>query len=348
MTPGIRQALSLGVVVLLVLGGVAVGASSTHARAQTTTDRTYVLEQGDRCRTVTPLSGEEPVDEFYEYGSFSSLGTTDLQRPNTSILLLYRGQAGTSLVMVHGTVDEGSQGGSVSMTVSGLPRSGTWVVEDDNYPGPTNYDRWNHTNGTSRIDWTWATANTDGAVFRGLEALNGSIEITPRFDEEAALYGEHYDGNVTAWQLLGGDRSSPDRVALEMDSPVTIRTGECPGAGDEDTRDGGSSPDGTDTGGDGEERDDGAPKDEDDGDDEDTEDDERGPPDRSEADDEVEDDGEAEDVDDGERAGYTICHRPPGNPDDAHTITVGSEAAVDAHLDHGDSRGACSESGERH
>ena len=36
----------------------------------------------------------------------------------------------------------------------------------------------------------------------------------------------------------------------------------------------------------------------------------------------------------------TICHRPPGNPDNAHTIRVGS-SAVPAHLGHGDSLGPC-------
>jgi hypothetical protein len=35
-----------------------------------------------------------------------------------------------------------------------------------------------------------------------------------------------------------------------------------------------------------------------------------------------------------------ICHVPPGNPAAAHTIVVGA-AAVDAHLRHGDTRGAC-------
>ena len=36
-----------------------------------------------------------------------------------------------------------------------------------------------------------------------------------------------------------------------------------------------------------------------------------------------------------------ICHVPPGNPDNEHTITVG-EPAVDAHVDnHGDSLGPC-------
>jgi hypothetical protein len=38
----------------------------------------------------------------------------------------------------------------------------------------------------------------------------------------------------------------------------------------------------------------------------------------------------------------TICHIPPGNPDNTHTIVVGA-AAVDAHLDHGDVLGACPE-----
>jgi len=37
-----------------------------------------------------------------------------------------------------------------------------------------------------------------------------------------------------------------------------------------------------------------------------------------------------------------ICHVPPGNPDNAHTIEV-SQSAVDAHLAHGDSLGPCDE-----
>jgi len=35
-----------------------------------------------------------------------------------------------------------------------------------------------------------------------------------------------------------------------------------------------------------------------------------------------------------------ICHVPPGNPDNAHTITI-SESALSAHLEHGDHLGAC-------
>jgi hypothetical protein len=35
-----------------------------------------------------------------------------------------------------------------------------------------------------------------------------------------------------------------------------------------------------------------------------------------------------------------VCHYPPGNPANFHTISVG-EAAVTAHLNHGDELGAC-------
>jgi hypothetical protein len=40
----------------------------------------------------------------------------------------------------------------------------------------------------------------------------------------------------------------------------------------------------------------------------------------------------------------TICHIPPGNPSNAHTITV-DESALRAHFAHGDSPGACQSGG---
>lgn len=38
----------------------------------------------------------------------------------------------------------------------------------------------------------------------------------------------------------------------------------------------------------------------------------------------------------------TLCHVPPGNPDNAHTVDVGAPA-VPAHLAHGDTEGACAD-----
>lgn len=46
---------------------------------------------------------------------------------------------------------------------------------------------------------------------------------------------------------------------------------------------------------------------------------------------------------DDEEAQATICHYPPGNPENAQTLTIGV-SALDAHLtEHGDTLGACEE-----
>jgi len=47
-----------------------------------------------------------------------------------------------------------------------------------------------------------------------------------------------------------------------------------------------------------------------------------------------------EDVVDAEKK-VSVCHIPPDNPDNAHTLSI-SENAVQAHLDHGDELGECS------
>jgi hypothetical protein len=56
---------------------------------------------------------------------------------------------------------------------------------------------------------------------------------------------------------------------------------------------------------------------------------------------------EIADEEDGAESGdrqekVTVCHIPPGNPDNAHTITVG-EPALEAHLAHGDTEDECPE-----
>jgi hypothetical protein len=43
-------------------------------------------------------------------------------------------------------------------------------------------------------------------------------------------------------------------------------------------------------------------------------------------------------------AKVAVCHMPPGNPANQHTIHVGP-AAVNAHLAHGDRVGACGSAG---
>ncbi|HJU87337.1 MAG TPA: hypothetical protein VJ788_08225 [Gemmatimonadota bacterium] len=53
------------------------------------------------------------------------------------------------------------------------------------------------------------------------------------------------------------------------------------------------------------------------------------------------DEGE-EDTEGGEETKVVVCHVPPGNPENPHTIEVG-ESAVPDHLAHGDTEGACAD-----
>lgn len=209
----------------------------------------YSAVQDGRCIEVVPLSGSEPVEAFYDYRlperyvsdengaragdslQYASAGTRDLQRDGTSLLFLYDGPEGLSLVVVHGSVD-GSGGGAATFDVSGLPDDGRWVVRDDLYRDPetgeiagTNYDRWSVEGEVHTVDWTWG-GKTDGGAFRDL-GDDVAVTIAPAFNEAAALYGEHYEGTVSEWQLLTATGDGLRRISLDMTTPVEIRTGGC-------------------------------------------------------------------------------------------------------------------------
>ena len=212
----------------------------------------YVLVQGDTCIPMTPLAGEEPVEDLYDYrlperfvseengasdpGTgpyYSSAGTDSLQAPDSSVLFLYDGPGGLSLVVVHGDAADGG-GGSATFTVSGVPAGASWVVKDDHYRDPetgeiaeSNYDRWETRGRTHRIDWTWG-GRTDGGALEGL-GDEFELRVDPGFNEEAALYGEHYEGDVEDWQAVVGSRNGLKRVGLKLDEPVTLRSGDCTG-----------------------------------------------------------------------------------------------------------------------
>jgi hypothetical protein len=229
---------------LTALGATAVagGLSSPAAAAPP-----YVVQQGDSAREITPLSGEQPVEDLLNYqlpdgeydganGArddggpyFAITGAETLQRDNTSVLFLYDGPNGLSLVVLHGhTGSSGSAGGAVSFSLSGMPADGEWVVKDDRYldpdtgePASTNYDVWNVDGTNHTIDWTYGDSRTDGGAFRDLSD-SFAITIDPAFNEDAALYGQYYEGDLTDWEVLSGDIADPERAGLDMDRPVTI------------------------------------------------------------------------------------------------------------------------------
>lgn len=214
----------------------------------------YVLEQGDLCVELTPLSGDEPVEEFYDYryptasydsvsGSngytYSSEGTTHLQEDNTSILFLYDGPEGLSLVVVHGRLDgEEDDGGVVTFTLDGMPGDASWVVRDDYYTvegeqAATNHDNWDVDGSTHQIDWGYRFDRTDGGAARGL-GDEFEVSIDPAFNDDAVLASSVTYGPIEAWKALSADGDSPERVSLQMDEPVTIRTGSCEDSDAED------------------------------------------------------------------------------------------------------------------
>ncbi|QLD87657.1 hypothetical protein HWV07_00840 [Natronomonas salina] len=237
---------------MLKLLGAAAGAATfgsvVHAQeSDSDPEPSFVLEQGDECVELTPMTGEQPVEELYDYryptddydsvsgsdgDSYSSHGTTHLQRDATSILFLYDGPEGLSLVVVHGKFQGDDNGGIVSFTFEGMPEDASWFVKDDYYaedgdPAVTNYDQWDGDGTDHQVDWAYAAGRTDGGAARDL-GEEFEFSITPAFNEEAILDVDLSDGGpIEAWEALSADGDSPERVSLEMGAPVTIRTGTC-------------------------------------------------------------------------------------------------------------------------
>ncbi len=197
----------------------------------------YVVEQGDETHTVGAIvDNETTAEDFYDYRApntdphaytYSSHGTMEYQQDDASILLLYDGPEGASLVVVHDRYredqSEGTRGGAASFEVSGLPTDGAWVVEDDDYDGQT--DMFIHDGSESELHWVWSTGRTDGAVFTGIEA-DSEITIDPRFNEYAELERRFAteDGVISDWQLIDATDDGFDRVSLSsLEEPLTIR-----------------------------------------------------------------------------------------------------------------------------
>lgn len=214
---------------LSAAGAAIVGGALATGTASAAESASFHLTQGEHCIPLRPLRGDDPVKAFYDYRNerYSSHGTQSLQRADTSLLFLYEGPKGVSLVFVHGKLGGSGDGGSVSFDISGLPSSGEWLVEDDSYDGQRRYDRWKTNDTTATIDWTWDGGRADGAVF-GYLGDDTDIEIDPAFNEDAALFGKHYDGTIEDWQALSGDRSNPTRTSLDRSTPVRIESGPCP------------------------------------------------------------------------------------------------------------------------
>ena len=222
----IRTQLATVVVALLLVASAVPLSADTATAAQ----HSFVVEQGDRCFEVSPLRGDQNVESFYDYRhpnnsdsyTYSSHMPDHLPREDASRLFLYEGPDGVSLVMLHNERDGTGGGHAVSFDFQGLPSDGEWAVVDDNYGGQD--DRFSR----NSIDWTLRSDRTDGGAFRGLDRSDTAITVTPRFNENAALYDDYNRSDrIESWQVLSGDLGSPDVTSLTMGQAITIRTGSC-------------------------------------------------------------------------------------------------------------------------
>ncbi|WP_049923560.1 hypothetical protein [Halopiger djelfimassiliensis] len=243
----------VGLLVVGSFGGVTrstvSSATGTPSPAMPPPSDSYVIEQGEFCQPIEPLSTGETVASFYDYRNhethpedvdrlYSSYGTSHLQEDDTSVLFLHEGTDGTSLVMVHDQVDGDTNGGMATFDIVGLPHEAEWVVEDDNYTGETNMAEFDSGDGWASASWIWSDERTDGGAIRG--GFNDAFAVTvhPAFNEDAEFHNDddlhdpdfHGGGEIEDWEVLSGDADNPDRTELpSLDDPVTIRSGTCDG-----------------------------------------------------------------------------------------------------------------------
>lgn len=224
--PDWRSRVAASVLALAVVF-VVLGAFAPAAAAQESS--TYVVEQGDKCIEVDPVTDEDKsVEEFYDYRNetFSSHGTVAYQQDNVSHLIVYEGSHGTSLVMVHDRLHEddaeGTNGSSATFTLSGLPAGSDWAIRDDNYGGSD--DTWDLSGSTRTVQWRWTRARTDGAAYR-LGTDDFSVRINATFNENR--WSGRYHGRIDEWKLVTGTDSGIQRETLDTSENVTVSPGSC-------------------------------------------------------------------------------------------------------------------------
>ncbi|RQH03194.1 hypothetical protein [Natrarchaeobius oligotrophus] len=246
-----RPATVVAVVALMIVSGTLgfAGVGAVSASSATQAADSYVVEQGDACQPIEPISTSRTVESFYDYRNhethpdsepeerqYSSYGTAHLQEDDTSHLMLHEGTDGVSLVIVHDRLDSETDGGVATFDIVGLPGESEWVVQDDLYDGESNMVEWYEDDNHFGASWIWAEGRTDGGAIRGGLNDEFSLTIHPAFNEDAELYGAEDiydpdyagDGEITDWHVLSGSFEDPDRIELSsLDEPVTIRTGTC-------------------------------------------------------------------------------------------------------------------------
>lgn len=199
-----RNVLKAAAISPLVVGGF------SQQQTEETETNGFTLLQGNQGYGVLPFRGEQTVEEFYQYRTDGQPHSHfEESREETSLLMLYRGPEGVSLVISHDEQDHSAssdRAGIVKMQFDGLPESGSWVVKDD--PGD-----WRRSENRANIHWRWNDKHTDGGAFRG-NLRSAQIRIDPDFQL-----------GIGRWIFLTATPpTAPGPLALPLDpsQPVTV------------------------------------------------------------------------------------------------------------------------------
>ncbi|SNZ16944.1 CARDB protein [Natronoarchaeum philippinense] len=230
-------ALATGAVAQPLAGGHSPATQQGAAQLQQGDSQTYAVTQGDQCIEIQALgNGSQTVEEFYDYRNpethdgpnnvYSSYGTQELQRGDTTTMFVYEGSQGTSLVVIHERIGDDSDGGAVTMQFDGLAENSEWAVQDDVYNGTRpggNLDEWSHSGTSARATWAYTGGRNDGGALRG---FGEDVTITPYFNDSADF--REYDGDITQWDVVSASGGEYNRTALDsLTEEVTVSAGRC-------------------------------------------------------------------------------------------------------------------------
>ncbi|WP_256300999.1 CARDB domain-containing protein [Haloarchaeobius salinus] len=216
-------------------------AAAVVGGATTPPPDTYAVVQGDRCVAVAPVTGGQSVESAYDYrtpfpnqtgnpsaSDYSAHGFRQYQASRTTTMLFYSGPQGDSLVTLNGELDNADEGGSTAtFEFQNLPQSGSWAVQDDDYPDRD--DDWTVGTTETTVDWMWGPERTDGGAFRGIASATEPIVVRPAFNERATAWGEWEhsgtaDHRVQRWRLVDDGGQT---VTLDMTEPILVAPGSC-------------------------------------------------------------------------------------------------------------------------
>ena len=135
----------------------------------------FTVSQGETQVQIVPVENPSGAAEFYNMTNMQA--ATGYEEPNTAVLFLYQSTVTGELSFFVILGGPAGTAGSTSMTLSGVPASAGFIIQDDE----TDFrDTWELTPPTGSMSWTWDEARGDRMV---LGPLGPEFDLTlfPQF-----------------------------------------------------------------------------------------------------------------------------------------------------------------------